>query len=516
MHDLGEITAMGLRPERTSPERELTAASAWLSVKETTSSQAARSHTVSDHPSNAPEPDPEEGQPSVPPEIAELLRNLTGGAEIPPEMAQALQSMGIANIDPSMLTMISQQLQAMFTAPESGPFNAELATDVARKSVSAAGDQVISGQEVRHVEASVQVAGLWLDQVTSMSASTARAHAWSRAEWVEATMPLWATLVEPVAAGVGAAISQAMRSQIEQLGSQALPEGMLPAGMDPSALLGQMEPMLAKMSSSMFGLQTGQAVGALAADVVSGTEVGLPLVPGEAVALLPANLVAFADGLAIDIEQVRLYLAVREVARVRLFADVAWLGPQLMAAVRDYARDITIDTERIESQLQSVNPTDPEALQAALQDNLFKPEPSGPQQAALARLETYLALVEGWVDVVAERATKAHLPQSGALGEAVRRRRAEGGPAEKTFSSLVGLELRPRRLRDAANLWSALEAKHGAEGRDGAWAHPDVAPTAADLDDPLGYVERVTSARSGGDDVDAALDKILRGDDGEG
>ena len=92
-----------------------------------------------------------------------------------------------------------------------------------------------------------------------------------------------------------------------------------------------------------------------------------------------------------------------------------------------------------------------------------------------------------------------------------RRRRASGGPAEKTFAALVGLELRPRRLRDAANLFSALEASGGPEARDAAWAHPDVAPDAADLDDPLGYVER---QRTGGeaDDWDAGLDALLRGD----
>ena len=112
------------------------------------------------------------------------------------------------------------------------------------------------------------------------------------------------------------------------------------------------------------------------------------------------------------------------------------------------------------------------------------------------------------MDVVAERATSKHLPHTAALGEAVRRRRASGGPAERIFSQLVGLELRPRRLRDAANLWAALESKGGAAARDGAWAHPDVAPTAADLDDPLGYVDRFVS---GGtlDEMDAALDALL-------
>lgn len=271
------------------------------------------------------------------------------------------------------------------------------------------------------------------------------------------------------------------------------------------------------MSSAMFGAQVGQAVGALAGETVSGTEVGLPLLSGEVVAILPANVSAFAEGLSVDAGEVHLYLAVREAARVRLFAGVPWLGPQLLTAVEDYARDISINTEGIEETLRSVNPQDPQAMQEALADQLFTPEPSPAQEAALGRLETYLALVEGWVDLVCEKAVSAHLPHASALAEAVRRRRATGGPAEKVFASLVGLELRPRRLRDAANLWAALESAHGQAERDRAWAHPDVAPTGADLDDPLGYVERHGSgAAAQGDAMDAELDRLLRGATGEG
>lgn len=42
------------------------------------------------------------------------------------------------------------------------------------------------------------------------------------------------------------------------------------------------------------------------------------------------------------------------------------------------------------------------------------------------------------------------------------------------------------------------------------WAHPDVAPSAADLDDVLGFVERAAAgASSGSEDLDAALESIL-------
>jgi putative hydrolase len=151
-------------------------------------------------------------------------------------------------------------------------------------------------------------------------------------------------------------------------------------------------------------------------------------------------------------------------------------------------------------------------MQQALAGRLFAPQQSANQKAALTRLETLLALIEGWVDVVTAAAVAPPLPQAGALGEAIRRRRASGGPAEKTFAALVGLELRPRRLRDAANLFAALESSGGPAARDGAWAHPDMAPDSSDLDDPLGYVERQQASAAGRDDFEAELDAFLSGD----
>ena len=465
---------------------------------------------MSDHPGQGPaHPDePEE------PDFAAMLASLLGATDNP-EVAKALAAMGIDNMDPATMAMMGDQLKSMFSGDSVEPFNVELATDVARKSVAAEGDSFVGDVARREVEQAVEVANLWVDAATDLPAPAGAVHAWSRAEWVDQTMPMWRELVEPVAAGVSTAVVAAMRSQMGQLGDGEVPEiPGLPAGLDPGAFMGQLEPMLARMSGTMFGVQVGQAVGALAGTLVSGTDVGLPLVPGHGVALLPANIATFAEGLEVDLAEVRLYLAVREAARVRLFAEVAWLGPQLVAAVQAYARDISIDTEGIESALQSIDPSDPDAMQLALSNSLFAPEPSPAQRSALVHLETYLALVEGWVAVVADRATSKHLPHPAALDEAVRRQRASAGPAGQVFSQLVGLELHPRRLRDAANLWAALEARGGQSTRDSAWAHPDVAPTAADLDDPLGYVDRFMS-RDTRDEMDAALDALLsEGDPG--
>jgi len=205
---------------------------------------------------------------------------------------------------------------------------------------------------------------------------------------------------------------------------------------------------------------------------------------------------------------VRLYLALREAAHARLIAGVPWLRSHLLGTVEEYARGITIDTDALEQAVRSVDPNDPAALQEALQSGIFEPQATPAQRAALERLETALALVEGWIDEVVDTAAAATLPHRDALRETVRRRRAAGGPAEHIFASLVGLDLRPRKLREAAAVWAALTAARGVEGRDALWAHPDLAPTAEAFADPQAF------ARAGrGDDagLDAALAALLDG-----
>ncbi len=205
-----------------------------------------------------------------------------------------------------------------------------------------------------------------------------------------------------------------------------------------------------------------------------------------------------------------LYLSLREAAHQRLFAHVPWLRQHLISSVEDFGRGVTIDISGIEQAMGQLDPTNMEAMQEALQGGLFEPQQTPEQKAALVRLETTLALVEGWVDEVVGQATAERMPAAGKMQEAIRRRRAAGGPAEETFAALVGLELRPRRLRDASTLWGSLRSRQGKEARDAVWAHPDLLPTAADLDDPLGFREDLPEvAELSDEDFDKAIGQLL-------
>ena len=269
--------------------------------------------------------------------------------------------------------------------------------------------------------------------------------------------------------------------------------------------------MLNQAGSAMFAQQIGQALAELATEVLSSTDIGLPLGPARTVAVLPHNVAQFGEGLEVSSADVLLYVVLREAAHHRLFAHAPWLEQALVGAIDEFGSNTRIDIEAIEAQVRDLDPSRPEQIAEAMQGGLFEPQRTPEQQHALERLETLLAFVEGWVDEVVAQAA-ADMPSAPALAEAMRRRRATGGPAEQTFASLVGLELRPRRLRDAANLWAAVRDRQGPAARDALWTHPDLMPTAADLDDPIGFASGETSGA--GDDFDAALDELLSSEAG--
>jgi putative hydrolase len=369
---------------------------------------------------------------------------------------------------------------------QGGPVNWDLAKNIARQTVAQKGDASVLESDRSKVIQALRLADLWLEDATEFPSGIRTSQAWSRSEWVEATLPVWSKLCDPIAARAVEAMS-GLISDPAELPADLPPEmkAMLGGLGGPGGLGG----MMRQIGGMMVGGQTGAAVGALAEEVVSSTDVGLPLGPAGTAALLPAGVAAFGAGLSVDENEVRLFIALREAAHHRLFGHVPWLRSRLLGAVEDYARGIKVDTSALREAMPQIDPANPEAINEVLSGAaLFQPEDTPEQKAALARLETVLALVEGWVSTVVAAAAGDRLPQAAALAEAIRRRRATGGPAERTFATLVGLELRPRRLREAAGIWQALTSERGVAGRDKVWSHPDLLPTAEDFDDPEGFL----------------------------
>jgi len=417
-----------------------------------------------------------------------LRRFLSGESELDP--SRLAGAAGLPN-DPASVAKLIGQLQSAMRSGTDG-INWSLATDQAR-SIAESSARPESSAEHETLEQAFHVASLWLADATYVSELTTTPRLLSRAEWVTATMPVWSQLAEPVASSIADSLMEVLREHA--------PEEMA----DLIAGAGQ---LMRSIGGALFAMQLGQVVGQLSAEVVSGGDIGIPLMDDQQAALIPQNVATFGAGLDIETDQIQLYLAVRELAHARLFRHAKWLRLQLLSSITEFARGIRIDTTALEDLASDFDPTNPEELRQAMMSGSLIPPKTEAQLAALSRLETMLALIEGWVDVVTAEAT-GRLPRSEAIAETVRRRRAAGGPAESAFATLVGLELRPRRLREAAAMWQRVTDEVGAEVRDGLWSHPDLVPTTEDIDDPAALVARLASGPSEQDDMDQAIEDLL-------
>ena len=438
--------------------------------------------------------DPDDREPED--EFRDMLRELLSGqGDIDP--SRLAGAAGLPS-DPASLAAIFQQLQGAMNRSDDGiDWSVALRQGEER---AGAGQRQIEDAERGDYDRAFTLAALWLDEAVDVAALPAPPELLTRRSWATRTMPIWSQLAEPVALSISDSLTRVM--------SEQAPEEL--RGMIQGA-----SKMMRSIGGTLFAMQLGQVVGQLSAEVVSGGDIGIPLLPDAQAAILPQNVAEFDEGLEIDAGEVQLYLAVRELAHARLFRHARWLRLHLITSITEFARGISVDTERLEELAEGFDPSNPEALRdAVVSGTLIRPKNES-QQAALARLETMLALVEGWVDVATADAT-ARLPHGAAVAETIRRRRASGGPAESAFATLVGLELRPRRLRDAAELWRRVTDAVGIEARDGLWAHPDLLPTSADLDDPDGLVARLTGAdaeTTTADEVfDQALEALLNGE----
>lgn len=423
-------------------------------------------------------------------ELRRLLEQMLGsGGSI-----NADQLAGVAGLpaDPAALTNMLHQLQHSLTNP-SDEFNWDTVRDAAR--TAATPNQEVDQSLRDEYSRAFTLAELWLTEVTgdTLNAASVVPTTITRYEWLQQSLSGWAELSEPVAQSVSDALMDMLTENVPDEFQFAVHQS------------GQ---MLRSVGRSMFAMQLGHVLGQLANEVLSGGDIGMPVIaPGKA-ALVPQNLDAWATELDNERQEVLVYFAVRELAYAQLFEHARWLRLHLVSSITEFARGITIDASRVEDIVRDMDVNSPEELKAVLQSGRLIPPRTPEQQVALERLETSLALIEGWVEVVTEAAT-TRLPNASALAEMVRRRRATGSPAEHAFGSLVGLEIRPRRLREAANMWRLVHERVGAAERDRLWEHRDAVPTSEDIDDPFALVERLAANDDGKDELDSDLERLL-------
>ena len=402
----------------------------------------------------------------------------------------------------AMMAQMQQQIQQQFSmlgingpgfngSDEALPKN--IVRDVSKKFTSSQSSAPVGESDLAQIQQAFSIAETWLnDAVFFPQTSQTGNAALARTDWIDATLAGWQSAVEPLAVGLSAAIGELLdQASIGDDESDANSNGENPELAIP---VGMISMLLKSFIGSLIATQLGQAIGGLAGKVTGAHDVGLPLLDPAYPALVPQNIREWSTDLDIALDEVQIFHALREASVARLFSNNPWLVSYIRTAITDYGKGINIDMEAIQEQAQraldesgGLDPTNPESLNIALNSGIFTPQETPAQRAALTKLETALALIDGWCEEVVSLAAGNRLPNLNALQETLRRRRATSAPAQQLFSSLLGLQVSPRLTREATAFWSQVRQLKDIAARDQIWS--GILPTADDLLTPESFLK---------------------------
>ncbi|WP_418969764.1 zinc-dependent metalloprotease [Alloscardovia omnicolens] len=366
---------------------------------------------------------------------------------------------------------------------DAGPINRRLAKNLAQQRARE-GEQIteISAAVAQKVRSAASETNLWLDSVTTMDPTSEAMSVYTRNEWVDATLPAWIDFATPVATAMNNALSTIFEERFGSQGMDGEIAGLFagPVNIPLPDELKDPSKLMQVLGNTSYAMQFGSAAGSLSREVRGTFDQVIALTTNPAGGIVPENVQEYAKNLDIDEAEVLSYLTLVESTHARLFNSVPWLMPQFKALISKYARSISIDLDAMEQELREAQAMNPESIAGAVNLSKVGMSDSPEQREALQRLETLLALVEGWVDCVVWRAGMPYLPHIEQLREMLRRERVTGGAAARSFEALLGMHLHPKKMREASDMWETLTVAEGIEGRDARWQHPDTLPVLAD------------------------------------
>ncbi|MEY4677903.1 MAG: hypothetical protein RI992_618 [Actinomycetota bacterium] len=392
-----------------------------------------------------------------------------------------------------------ENMQSNSTSANQNLINQSMLRQIAKKIIATKSDLPIGVSDQEQLAQSLAIANTWLDTEILFPASTLPSNsAWSKGTWLDESLAGWQSLIEPLAIGMADALAQVVTNPTTALPIELA--GQIDQTPEQQEVMKQMVAKLLRgFMGTLIANQLGQGIGLLANSITSANDVAIPLLrPDCGSHLIPQNIQEWSDGLGIEKSEVNLYLALREVAASRLFAKNIWLHTYLRDAITTYGKGITIDVESITRQAEEamssgeIDINNPQSINIALNSGLFTPQQSPAQELALTKLEMALALIEGWIDHVISQVASDRIPSFNALIENSRRRRATNSPMQQLFASLLGIEISPRKMREASAFWGEVKNLRGADGRDKCWEDPAFLPMPKDLADAKAFLDSVT------------------------
>jgi coenzyme F420 biosynthesis associated uncharacterized protein len=318
----------------------------------------------------------------------------------------------------------------------SGPVNWELARQVGIAAASwGAGDAAPTAEDQRTFEEAVRVAELQVGAFTGLEPPGDLPHvqAVRRGQWVQHNLEGLRDVLEPAAAKIGEAVALAQREGAPGAAPAPMP-GM-------TQLLGQLSPLL-------LGAQVGSVLGALGQQVLGQYDIAVPRAEGSAALLFVVpNIARFERDWSLDATEFRTWIAIHEVTHRFEFAR-SWALARFRELLNDYTSTLQLDVEGLQRRLETLDPSNPEAMQEMLGsgEGLFGAVLDDEQRLKLNRIQAFMSAAEGYGDHVMH-ALGAQLLSSYARIEEAMRRYRETEETDPVLERLLGIEVKREQYR---------------------------------------------------------------------
>jgi putative hydrolase len=302
-----------------------------------------------------------------------------------------------------------------------------------------------------------------------------------RGQWsfkvLEAYRPVLKSMVEAQQQGAAAVPSSL---DLSELGDDAT-----------SGLSGLLSQFAVTLGPVFLGMQFGSAAGHLAQRAFGQYALPLPWPESTTLLLVPSNVATFAEDWSLPLQEVQLWVCVRELAMhavltrpgVRsslstLLADASAHAAAAQRSIVERLGDGMGDPASLEDAL-----SDPEALLA----DLISPE----QRNLSSALTAQTTALGAYVDHVTARIAESLTSSPAALGEAWYRYRTQEGKGEQAFAGLFGLDVgRDEVDRGRAFVQGVVERK-GDDALSRLWTDELNLPTPAEVDAPGLWLARI-------------------------
>jgi coenzyme F420 biosynthesis associated uncharacterized protein len=280
------------------------------------------------------------------------------------------------------------------------------------------------------------------------------AEAIDRPGWIDANLRSMGTVLDPVAARVA--------------------KGVGPLGSAVGALL---------------ALEAGAISGFLAARVLGQYEFPVldPAAPARLLFVAP-NLGQAADQLDADTAQLLRWVALHETTHALQFGGVPWLRTHLAAMVGDLLGALEVNPRSL---LKLPDPSDFRRLFDQVREDGLATVAVGPERRALLdRLQAFMAVLEGYAEHVMDAVGATVLTDLDSLRAALQRRRRDRSGFLRLLERLMGMDLKLRQYEQGKAFCDGVVARGGIAALNRVWAAPESMPSAAELDDPAGWLAR--------------------------